>query len=137
MSEVKYEVYVNDSDVISGLKQLRGKCAVAQALAREYPDLRYINVTREEIRFTDIVKRIRFTYQCPPEIAQFIDAWDRGKTSARPLLVLTNRMLKSTRAQNARSAHDLARPLLVNDKLKTKKPVKKTGISKRPLIDVA
>lgn len=136
---MKYEAHVSDQDVETGHRQMRGRCAVAQAIARENPQARFINVDREEIRLTDIDRRTRYCFETPEHVRQFIDAWDRGLTEARPSVELSKP--KWRKKQAARTAESLGRPTVIDtsktvDRRQPKKPSARS-IGKRPLVEDA
>lgn len=138
---MNYYTSIDQEAIETGQRQQRGKCAVAYSLANRYPELRHINVDREEIRFTDVHDRRRYCFQTPEEISQFIDAWDRGESPEPTKLALPKKRLKWTRPQRSRSVTDLIRPVQVNTDLKVDRKVSKPpsarSISKRPLISDA
>jgi hypothetical protein len=133
---VSYYAKIGSKEIEAGLKQQKGRCAAAYALARQYPELRRIQVDQEQVRFTDDYDRVRHCYRTPKNLVEFIDKWDAGKPVEPIQMNFTRQNEVWKRPKKARSARDLVKvkevSATVPDKPRRVPPSK--SISIRPLV---
>ena len=73
------KVQVTWEDTVDGRAGTPTSCAIAKAINRTYPRLKYVRVTRTDISLTDKDEGIRYRWATPLSAREFIEAFDRGE----------------------------------------------------------
>lgn len=81
MIPTQMRVTVTWEDNVDGQAGRPTSCAIAKAINRLYPKLRYVRVTEREIRVTDREKGLRYAWATPLTARQFIKNFDKTKTA--------------------------------------------------------
>lgn len=74
----RFQINVTEADIANGLRNNSYHCAVSQAIARELPDAKFISTDIQTIRFSLAESGERLTYLTPPNVQQYIVAFDAG-----------------------------------------------------------
>lgn len=87
-------VNVEQEDIDSGEPGVKGQCAIAHAIKRQYPDLGYLSVTKYHIRAKMLDLDTWFTWVQPEP--EFIRTFDKDKSKAKPFTLTLNTRLADT-----------------------------------------
>lgn len=105
---MRIHIVITADDIAKAHRQEDSRCPVAMAIIRAYPDARHVKVTNEKIVFSDLTTRLRYTFATPPQIAQFVDRWDREGQAAPIDFRLDQRHKIKTVEMKARTAQTVS-----------------------------
>lgn len=71
-------IHVTDDDIATAIPKDSGHCAIADAIRRQWPDVRNVSVDLATIRWTDRAKGERYVYLTPQPAQQLLLAFDQG-----------------------------------------------------------
>lgn len=102
-----YRIRVTKSDVLNSVRgdNNAGRCAIANALKRQYPNLTYPAVGYETIGYSDPATGERYTFKTPRRIREFLRDFDAGTPVSRlhlPTLTLNEQKATEVRPMNRR-----------------------------------
>lgn len=108
----QYSIRVIDDDIKNGMRQTKGRCAIARAIAMALPEARRPEVDNDKalIAFTDIEARVRRRWRMSEAVRTWIDRWDRGLPVDEFTLILTKEDLISRVPMGARNPADVGKP---------------------------
>lgn len=87
----------------------KGNCAVADAIRLHNPNASHVLVDQERVAFSDRVRRQRFVYRTPPNVAKFIAAFDAGLPVRAIKVRLADKDLLDVRDMRVKTAAQIIR----------------------------
>lgn len=78
MPQRRFQIHVTEGDIANGLRNNSYHCAVSCAIARQIPDAKYVSTDIQTIRFSLAEAGERVTYLTPPDVQQYVIAFDAG-----------------------------------------------------------
>ena len=78
----KFTLKVKAEDITSGMQKNSNHCMIADAIRRNIPEARFVNVDGASIRFT--AWGFRYTYRTPMVAVHALNRFDQGDTTLKP-----------------------------------------------------
>lgn len=93
-------VEIDQATIDNAIQRTTRHCMIAEAIKRALPEMTGVTVDLKTTRFTNSVKRLRYIYNTPDSVCQFLIDFDQGET-LEPFSFKLQRAVQIVRAESA------------------------------------